>query len=361
MQSSPVAVAANLREDDSAMTAVIEFLTAFVLFLMIVTAFLSLAQLTLGPYDPTTDRLDEAAVSGLSMLTDSTGWFTPIVDETRQLNNTTTDWHLVPSAILAQGDVLPGLLSSSGGIDPVRLAALSNVTEYQLTNGIGLDDNVNLRLMIKVIESDDQNRVGMMLFDDGTPRSEARDSATASRSFSLNDEKVRVTLEVHDGYRGFTKIEISEFMPRPADGGPEWVELYNPNGFAVEMEGWGVERTTPGYSTASVLFENGIIPGGAHVLLSGHPPSQETGNASWTYDGSIVGLLGVGAIEGLGDNIGRLQLTHANRNSAVEKMVMEVEWGTTWNLSTGSSLLWNGGEPLNIDSWDIESSPTPGD
>jgi hypothetical protein len=96
-------------------------------------------------------------------------------------------------------------------------------------------------------------------------------------------------------------------------------------------------------------------------LLSGHPSSQETGNASWTYDGSIVGLLGVGSIEGLGDSIGRLQLTYATRNSALEKMVMEVEWGTTWNLSTGSSLLWNGGEPLNIDSWDIESSPTPGD
>jgi hypothetical protein len=110
-----------------------------------------------------------------------------------------------------------------------------------------------------------------------------------------------------------------------------------------------------------VLFESGTIPGGAHALLSGHPSSQETGNASWTHDGSTVGLLGVGAIEGLGDTIGRLQLTHANRYSVGEQMVMEVEWDITWNLSIASSLLWNGGEPLNVDSWDIESSPTPGD
>ena len=40
---------------------------------------------------------------------------------------------------------------------------------------------------------------------------------------------------------------------------------------------------------------------------------------------------------------------------------MEVEWDTTWTLPTGSSLVWNGGESMNIDSWDTESSPTPGD
>ena len=45
----------HAQRDEEGMTAVIEFLTAFVLFLMIVTAFLSLAQLTLGPYDSTTD------------------------------------------------------------------------------------------------------------------------------------------------------------------------------------------------------------------------------------------------------------------------------------------------------------------
>ena len=42
----------RLKRDDSALTAVIEFLSAFALFLMILTAFLSLAQLQMGSNDP---------------------------------------------------------------------------------------------------------------------------------------------------------------------------------------------------------------------------------------------------------------------------------------------------------------------
>ena len=41
--------------DEGALTAVIEFLSAFTLFLMISTAFLSLAQLQMGSNDPAVD------------------------------------------------------------------------------------------------------------------------------------------------------------------------------------------------------------------------------------------------------------------------------------------------------------------
>ena len=72
----------RLKRDDSALTAVIEFLSAFALFLMILTAFLSLAQLQMGSNDPNVDRIDRAAVQGLDRLTsrwrmvctDGLGW-----------------------------------------------------------------------------------------------------------------------------------------------------------------------------------------------------------------------------------------------------------------------------------------------
>ena len=63
--------------DEGALTAVIEFLSAFTLFLMILTAFLSLAQLQMGSNDPAVDRLDRAASLGLDRLTSGEGWFCP--------------------------------------------------------------------------------------------------------------------------------------------------------------------------------------------------------------------------------------------------------------------------------------------
>ena len=66
--------------DEDALTAVIEFLSAFTLFLMILTAFLSLAQLQMGSNDPDVDRLDRAASLGLDRLTSGEGWFVPQAD-----------------------------------------------------------------------------------------------------------------------------------------------------------------------------------------------------------------------------------------------------------------------------------------
>ena len=41
----------QMRDDEGGLTAVIEFLSAFTLFLMILTAFMSLAQLEMGSND----------------------------------------------------------------------------------------------------------------------------------------------------------------------------------------------------------------------------------------------------------------------------------------------------------------------
>ncbi|GIS27341.1 MAG: hypothetical protein CM15mP128_1000 [Methanobacteriota archaeon] len=62
------------------LTAVIEFLSAFTLFLMILTAFLALAQMQMGSNDPYLDRLDRSAVLGLDRLVADEGWFVPVVD-----------------------------------------------------------------------------------------------------------------------------------------------------------------------------------------------------------------------------------------------------------------------------------------
>ena len=62
------------QDDEGGVVAVVEFLSAFTLFLMILTAFMSLAQLELGSNDPYTDIVDRSAVDGLDRLTSGEGW-----------------------------------------------------------------------------------------------------------------------------------------------------------------------------------------------------------------------------------------------------------------------------------------------
>ena len=52
---------------EAGVVAVVEFLSAFTLFLMILTAFMSLAQLELGSNDPYSDLVDRSAVDGLDL------------------------------------------------------------------------------------------------------------------------------------------------------------------------------------------------------------------------------------------------------------------------------------------------------
>ena len=90
----------SLQRDLNGMTAVIEFLSAFTLFLMILTAFLSLAQLEMGSNDTSVDRIDRAAYNGLDRMTSNRGWFVPVLDSTLDYQNATSDWHQIEASEL---------------------------------------------------------------------------------------------------------------------------------------------------------------------------------------------------------------------------------------------------------------------
>ena len=349
----------SLVGEESGMTAVIEFLSAFILFLMIVTAYLSLTQLSLGVNDPSLDRLDLAASEGLHLLTDDEGLFVPWIAGNRDLGNATSQWHLENASMLIEGDVLPGLVAADGELSGGKILALKNISEGQFARGIGLDESYQFKLVIKVADSDDPSRIDTILFDDGTPRTAAKDSSTASRVFALGDELVRITLEVHDGAQHFPTVHITEFQTRPIAGQPEWIEVYNPNGFAVNMSGWGLMRQT-GTSAASVLFESGVLPGGEVGLYSGWAELQEPGNASFITDLSVSGMLGVGAQDGLGDVAGSLSLTYADMTST-GTILFTITWNPTWRIGVGHSVIFLGGSPGDSGNWNVTSTASPGD
>ena len=345
--------------DDGGVVAVVEFLSAFTLFLMILTAFMSLAQLELGSNDPYTDMVDKAAIDGLERLTNGEGWFVPDNDGVRDYQNATADWHTIDASTLYYGSLQPGIITN-GKINNEKVAALANVSLSNMITGLGLADDMQLRLVIKVESSPDSDRVGEIIFAGGSDRKSAGISSVASRMFTDQGEVVSINLEVHDGGNPPPVLRISEFSVRPADSGPEWIEVQNYNGFGLSLDGWSFQRTDSSGSM-NVLLTEGVVPGGGIVLFSGDPNSQESGNASEVYNLGSSGFLGIGSIDGLSDTAGRLQMLHANRDEAAGTEICRIEWDPSTGIAVNSTFVWNGDAPTKSSSWELSNTPTPGE
>ena len=100
--------------DERGLTAVVEFLSAFVLFLVIVSAFLALSQLKLGSNVAEIDRMDQMAIDGLERLTDSKGHVVLKEGGIRDTANSTDDWHTFNANVLLSADLLPAIGDGAG-------------------------------------------------------------------------------------------------------------------------------------------------------------------------------------------------------------------------------------------------------
>jgi len=355
-------VRASLNRDENGMTAVIEFLSAFTLFLMILTAFLSLAQLEMGSNDTSVDRLDRAAAQGLDRMTSDGGWYVPMLDDgSLDYPNSTSNWHLQPIDDLNQGIVLAGLMNDNK-LDFERINALSNITEDNLARGLGLSAKYSLHLEIKITESDAPTREDLVLFTGGTERGTAQASSTSYKEIQLGQEKFLLILEVHNGGRKANNLQITEISPRSVSGSPEWIELYNPNDFAIDMNGWSFAHTSPNQDT-SLLLREGVISGNSLTILTGDPTAQNTGNADHVFDLGSEGFLGVGQLNMLNDGGGTLVLSYTQLSEFQPFEVMRVTWGgdTGYFLTPSQSLIHVGEVfPPTTEDWEVSSNPTPG-
>ena len=227
--------------------------------------------------------------------------------------------------------------------------------------GLGLDADMSLHLSIQVVESQQVNRSQTYLFYGGTERSSAPSSSTSYRSFQQDGELLRVVLEVHDGGRKNAVLHLTEVVSRPSQSGPEWIEMRNPNDFAIPLKGWSLNHTSSGQAT-NMLFQSGVVSGQSIALFTGDASSQEVGNATHIVDLGLRGFLGVGQLSGLGDGQGVLILRYTQLDEVTPADVMRVEWGgdTGTFPVTGQSLSWDGTDRFSADSWRLEDNPSPG-
>ena len=257
--------------------------------------------------------------------------------------------------------VQPGLMADYR-LDMNRISALHNITEDGMAAGLGLAEDMSLHLTILVAESTNESRISMNLFDGGTERGTAPSSSTAYRSFQQDGELIRVILEVHDGGRKNNVLHITEVMARPSSGGPEWIEVQNPNDFAIALKGWSLNHTS-GSASSNLLLQSGVLSGQSLSLFTGDVSSQSVGNATHLIDLGSLGFLGVGQLDGLANGQGKLSLRYTQLDEITPADVVRVEWGgnTQLFMVTGQSLVWDGADRFSTSSWSLEDTPTPGE
>ncbi|MDB2540275.1 lamin tail domain-containing protein [Candidatus Poseidoniales archaeon] len=351
-----------IRSDERGLTAVIEFLSAFTLFLMILTAFMSLAQLEMGSNDTEIDQVDQATVFALDRLVGDSGWYVPALENGNLDHaNSTSDWDDVSAEDLQKGRVQTGLILA-GELDENRLKALSNVTLESFSEGLGLAEDLSAYLHIRVQTSTNTTRVGLVLFEGGSDINSARMASTASSIVRMSGELVIVTLQVHDAGRQSENLVLTEVMVRPIGGGPEWIEIYNDNSFATSLFGWSLNVTSPS-STNNVLFQSGVISGFSTALFTGSVSSQVQGNATQVIDLGTFGILGTGSMNLLDDGSSVIELRFTRPGQTKPLPNSRAEWGGQTGLLLGinNALVWQGGSPLNSASWNVNQVATPGD
>ena len=350
-----VASARKVR-DERGLTAVVEFLSAFVLFLVIVSAFLALSQLKLGSNVADVDRLDQMAIDGLERLTDSKGHVVLRNAGIRDIGNATDDWQQYNASTLLTADLLPAIGDGAGHLDMSRIQALGNVTEDRLIHGLGIDEGLSLNLTIVIVQSSDEAKIGEIVFSDGSSRSGATQGATASRSMHLDDDMVRVTLEVHNAGREPVGLRITEFMADPLNGPPEWIELENPDGFAMNLSGWSLAR--PG---AFELIQDGALAAGERLICTGNAVTQYNPTNAMMIDMAASGVLGTGTIDALAADGDTITLGWTRAGTVLTYDVITVNWDDTWGIQANHSLTYNlGGSPSSSTNWTAVDGGTPG-
>ena len=164
-------------------------------------------------------------------------------------------------------------------------------------------------------------------------------------------------------------VLINECVPNPdgADGGAEWVELYNDGTEAVDLGGWTLERAKSTWATRYTFTAGTLIDAGAYLvvgdegvavadILLGTGQTLDLGNAG--SDGDGVRLVDSASV------VVDVLLYGANNNNSLEMEDGSIPSALAPKPSSGKSLA---RIPDGVDSNDCSvdfqsiNEPTPGE
>ena len=147
------------------------------------------------------------------------------------------------------------------------------------------------------------------------------------------------------------------------NGAPEWIELSNPGGFGVSLEGWGIEHQPSSEGALrTALLRTGVLPGNGTALLTGSSTAQSEGGADLVIDIGSTGLLGIGSLDGLDDAEGVIRLTYAEPGASLGSSKGRFSWPIEdiGRTGRGETYVLIGERVSDEGAWSVSTTPTPG-
>ena len=345
-------------KDEDGISKIIEFIMAFVVFLLILASFFNAIDNRFTPQEREDSKLLNNAITISNLLVGDPGL---LYDS----ENGTNDWENFPTkgdsfniydnitriglASEKQGILNYNKIQGIGNISYTQLKELFgldlydfNITIYSLTNNkepitvFGLDYEKSERLTMVT-------RIVTILFENGT----YMEAKMETRVFLYGRTSERVI--------------ITEFMYNPESGShkDEWIEIYNPTFMAIDVTNWSIGSSKQksriiGYDD---YFGNkgAIIPSKGYAVIA---PSTEKVKTSYNNVDTI--WLGLEDTE----KFGSTGLSDIGSEIVIEKYGNVLDTlnydSSTWGVNGQSLQKINIFGNNSVENWETNENETPG-
>lgn len=241
-----------MRRDNRGISRIVEFVIMFTVFIVIVTAFYSLANIWLRA--PIVDYNQEEAMRISEVLINNPG--------SMDNNNSKINWEDYPAYYNDAPDIDTNMISlgfakdksSYGVLSMSKIFGMGKITYPKARTLLGLSAGKNFNITIESINNTKIIGNETKIYW-GADYTSAKNVGMYKRIVLIYDsmdnetpyKSARLTICLFDGGVYDEKIVINEIMyAPPGDDEPnEWIELYNPTSMAIDVDEWRIGNKNP--------------------------------------------------------------------------------------------------------------------
>jgi len=257
-----------MRRDNNGISRIVEFVIMFTVFIVIVTAFYSLANIWLRP--PIVDYTQEEAIRVSGVLINNPG----------NMVNGRTDWEeynatKINSNLKSLGFAVDN--KSYGVLSMKKIIAMRNLTYEKAKQAMALDYlnfNITFRYFNgSIMLSNETDNETTLTFGANFGNNATVSWKRIVNIIDLNGKYENATLTVYLSKKGrFDEmVVINEIMYNPKDlvqPRNEWVELYNAANMAVDVDKWTIEDLVDWERDTLMDCGNGtILPSHSYAII----------------------------------------------------------------------------------------------
>ncbi len=252
----------RFREDEEALSHIIEFTIALIIFVFVITGYLSAVNSKFVVNSPADSRRDENCLKLSEIIIGDTGM-------ARTHAGNTTDWERLSPDELDRNLTRPGLALAGSGfgvLSEAKVVGLRNLTYLRMKSLLSL---TNLDFNIEIMEL---NGTGIAFFgpssDTAHRLSQVDRVVLLKNNASDTGRAVKLKFRLFQGISRRPLVRVNEIMYHPNGDKHEWLELYNPSDEAVNLSTLVLYTYTGNIFRDFPEGDSMILPGGGYAVLA---------------------------------------------------------------------------------------------